>query len=140
MIGHTPKPSYQIENHARFLTEYALPPDAKDKLEMAPPGTYPPDHVEMFKGNVDDSFRLGVKFTRKSVKLFADFYQCDLIIASPLGLRMSIEKEKCVLSYVIRFLEELTLYRNADFLSSIEMLVIDQMNALSMQNWEHLQV
>ena len=68
-----------------------------DKLANAEPGAYPRDHVEMFKGNVDDSFRLGVKFTKKSVKLFADFYGCDLIVASPLGLRMSIEKEGSVL-------------------------------------------
>jgi U3 small nucleolar RNA-associated protein 25 len=45
---------------------------------------------------VDDNFRVGIKLTRKSVKLFADFYGCDLVLASPLGLRMSIEKEKCV--------------------------------------------
>jgi len=99
-----------------------LPPDAVDKLATAPPGTYPPDHVEMFKGNVDDSFRLGIKMTRKSVKLFSEFYNCDLILASPLGLRMSIEKQK-----------------SSDFLSSIEILVIDQMNALTMQNWDHVQ-
>ena len=91
---HTPKPGYQIENYSRFVNEYSLPPDATDKLEAAPPGTYPQDHVEMFRGNIDDSFRLGIKFTRKSVKLYADFYHCDLIIASPLALRMSIEKEK----------------------------------------------
>ena len=94
MLEHLPSSDYQVENHARFLSEYALPPDAEDKLGDAPAGTYPPDHVDMFKGNVDDSFRLGVKMTRKSVKLFADFYQCDIIVASPLGLRMSIEKEK----------------------------------------------
>lgn len=122
ITSHTPSPSYQVENRARFYTEYGLPPGAVDKLANAEPGTYPRDHVEMFSGNVDDAFRLGVKMTRKSVKLFADFYGCDIIIASPLGLRMSIEKEK-----------------SADFLSSIEILLVDQMDALTMQNWEHLQ-
>lgn len=92
--SHTPPPDFQVENHARFQTEYGLPAGAVDKLANAEPGTYPRDHVEMFKGNVDDSFRVGVKMTRKSVKLFAEFYGCDLILASPLGLRMSIEKEK----------------------------------------------
>ena len=96
LTSHTPPPSYQIENHARFQEEYGLPPGAVDKLAEAPPGVYPRDHVEMFKGNVDDSFRLGIKVTRKSVKLFSEFYSCDVIVASPLGLRMSIEKEKCV--------------------------------------------
>ncbi|KAK7692514.1 hypothetical protein QCA50_004142 [Cerrena zonata] len=122
LTSHTPSPSYQVENRSRFESEYGLPPGAVDKLASAEPGTYPKDHVEMFKGNVDDSFRVGVKMTRKSVKLFAEFYGCDIIFASPLGLRMSIQKEK-----------------NADFLSSIEMLVVDQMDALTMQNWEHVQ-
>ena len=94
LTSHTPSPEYQIENHSRFINEYGLPAGAVDKLVSAEPGTYPRDHVEMFKGNVDDSFRLGIKMTRKSVKLFAEFYGCDIIFASPLGLRMSIQKEK----------------------------------------------
>ncbi|KAI0730279.1 digestive organ expansion factor [Fomitopsis betulina] len=122
LTSHTPSPTYQVENRARFNTEYALPAGAVDKLASADPGAYPRDHVEMFRGNIDDAFRLGVKMTRKTVKLFADFYGCDLIVASPLGLRMSIEKEK-----------------SADFLSSIEMVIVDQMDALTMQNWEHVQ-
>jgi U3 small nucleolar RNA-associated protein 25 len=96
LTSHTPPPAYQVENHARFLNEFDLPKGAVDKLASAEPGTYPKDHVEMFKGNVDDSFRIGIKMTRKSVRLFSEFYGCDMIVASPLGLRMSIEKEKYV--------------------------------------------
>src|ERR1700731_4158791 len=91
---HTPAPAYQIENHARFLKEYNLPPGVVDKVVSAEPGTYPPDHVALFKGNIDESFLLGVKLTKKSIKLFADFYGCDIILASPLGLKLAIEKEK----------------------------------------------
>ncbi|KIJ55372.1 hypothetical protein M422DRAFT_57837 [Sphaerobolus stellatus SS14] len=114
-------PSHQVENRARLVSEFSLPEGAIDKLAEAEPGTYPADHVEMFKGNVDDNFRVGVKVTKKAVKWFAGFYQCDIIIASPLGLRMIIEKDK-----------------NADFLSSIEVLIVDKIDALTMQNWEHV--
>ncbi|KAF9028435.1 digestive organ expansion factor [Hymenopellis radicata] len=121
LTSHTPSPAFQIENQARFVSEYGLPKDAVDKLLAAEPGTYPRDHVETFKGNVDDSFRVGIKLTRKSVKMFTEFYGCDIIMASPLGLRQSIQKEK-----------------NADYLSSIEMVVVDQLDTLTMQNWEHV--
>ncbi|KAJ7071995.1 digestive organ expansion factor [Mycena amicta] len=121
LTSHTPSPAFQVENQSRFLNEYGLAPGMVDKLAMAEPGTYPLDQIETFKGNVDDNFRVGVKLTRKSVKMFADFYGCDIILASPLGLRRSIEKEK-----------------SADYLSSVEILVVDQMESLLMQNWEHL--
>ncbi|KAH8979213.1 digestive organ expansion factor [Lactarius akahatsu] len=122
LIAHTPPPAFQIENITRFRREFGLPEGVVDKFASAEPDAYPPDHVETFGGNPDDNFRVGLKLTRKSVRLFTEFYGSDIIIASPLGLRMSIEKEK-----------------NSDFLSSIEIVVADQIDALTMQNWEHTQ-
>lgn len=61
--------------------------------------------MEMFSGNCDDGFRIGIKVTRKSVKLFSEFYGCDLVLASPLGLRMAIEKEKYVLVFLFIYVE-----------------------------------
>lgn len=77
------------------MSEYSLPEGAEDKL-VANRDNYPQDHVETFRGNIDDSFRCGIKVTRKSAKMFAEFYQADVILASPLGLRTSIEKDGCV--------------------------------------------
>lgn len=89
-------PGHQVENKARFVSDFSLPPGAEDKLLSAPRGTYPDDHVANMAGNIDDRFRVGVKVTRKSVKIYSDFYSSDVILASPLGLRELIEKEKCV--------------------------------------------
>lgn len=118
-----------IENHARFLSEFQLPEDSVDKLALPDASSkYPADHVATFKGNIDDSFRIGVKMNRKSLKVFTEFYSSDIILASPLGLRKSIESKGKEGE------------GEADFLSSIECCVVDQADVMSMQNWEHLQV
>ncbi|KIM31651.1 hypothetical protein M408DRAFT_327125 [Serendipita vermifera MAFF 305830] len=116
-------PSHQVENKARFSSDFSIPNGTEEKLLTAPPGTYPPDHVANMSGNIDDHFRLGIKVTRKSIKLFSDFYSSDIILASPLGLRELMDKEK-----------------SADYLSSIEILVLDQLDVLTMQNWSHLEM
>ncbi|BGP24077.1 rRNA-binding ribosome biosynthesis protein utp25 [Rhodotorula toruloides] len=121
LVSYLPPTTSLIESYPRFVSEYSLPEGASDKLvERA--DEYPRDHVETFKGNIDDTFRCGIKVTRKAAKMFSEFYQADVIVASPLGLRTSIEKDG-----------------DSDFLSSIEILIVDQMDVILMQNWEHVQ-
>ncbi len=42
---------------------------------------------------LDDDFRIGVSIMNKTIKLYSPFSNSDLIVASPLGLRLAIEKE-----------------------------------------------
>ena len=124
----------QVENYSRFEEEYGAPrPEDADEAEAAEEAKKrdrrPEKFKHLFRDNIDDCFRLGIKFTRKSMKLFADFYSADVIIASPLGLRLIIDGAD----------KNMKTGGDWDFLSSIEFLVIDQADAILMQNWEHLE-
>jgi len=85
----------------------------------------PKDFIKTFVGNIDDDFRLGISLSRKQVNLFAPFYDSDLIVASPLGLRRVMGGEG----------EE---NREIDFLSSIEVVIMDETHLLLQQNWQHV--
>ncbi|GAA5906777.1 hypothetical protein JCM6882_003299 [Rhodosporidiobolus microsporus] len=121
LVTFLPPSISSVEGFPRFVAEYSLPEGAVDKL-VENRDSYPADHVETFRGNVDDAFRVGVKMTRKSARVFSGFYESDVLVASPLGLRTSIEKDG-----------------DSDFLSSIELVIVDQMDVMEMQNWEHVQ-
>ncbi|KAM5238619.1 U3 small nucleolar RNA-associated protein 25 homolog isoform 2-T2 [Ctenodactylus gundi] len=109
-----------VSNKKRFQGEYGSDPE-----ERPPNLKRPEDYEAVFVGNIDDHFRIGVAVLQRSIRLYAPFYSSDILIASPLGLRTIIggEGEK---------------KRDFDFLSSIELLILDQADIYLMQNWEHV--
>ncbi|CAF2822371.1 unnamed protein product [Rotaria sp. Silwood2] len=105
------------------------------------------EYNEIFAGNIDDHFRLGISITRKSLKFFQSVYKSDFLIVSPVGLRTLLEKRRRKRKQSSDNSEsdsdnENTNENNsstiADFLSSIECVYIDQLDILSMQNLDHL--
>lgn len=120
----------QIENLKPFTSSFSIPADAEDPL--ATPQAmkdYPIDHLVNFQGNSDDNFRFGIKITRKAWRIVMPpaseqkLLDCDIIVASPLGMRTAAEKEG-----------------STDLLSSLEIVVADGLDVMQMQNWDHVQV
>lgn len=70
-------------------------------------------------GNIDDSFRIGLSLGKKAIKLYTAFNNSDMIISSPLGLRMIVGDK-----------EQEAAKRECDFLSSIEVLILEDVNIL----------
>uniref|UniRef100_A0A914P1U7 UTP25 NTP hydrolase-like domain-containing protein n=1 Tax=Panagrolaimus davidi TaxID=227884 RepID=A0A914P1U7_9BILA len=91
-----------------------------------PPSKRNEDFRELMSGNIDDCFRLGIQYAKKALKLYQKFSESDVLVCSPLGLRMIVG-------------EEGEAEREVDFLASIEIIIIDKTNQILMQNWEHLQ-
>lgn len=116
------KDDMQVMNRKRFHDEFGW--NSNDPVQNS---DRPEDFREIFTGNTDDCFRIGIGIAKKTLKLFTDFYSADILIASPLGLRMIIgsEEEK---------------QHEYDFLSSVEILIMDQADVFMMQNWEHVTV
>ncbi|XP_001603443.2 digestive organ expansion factor homolog [Nasonia vitripennis] len=109
-----------VINKKRFMEDFG-----GSEIIMPKKNPKPEDYEQTFKGNTDDTFKIGISITKKALKLYSDFYSSDIIISSVLGMRMTIGAEG----------EE---DRDYDFLASVELLIMDQMEIFFMQNWDHL--
>ena len=121
--AHTGAPD-AVSKLPRFCVEYGPRPDEAG-LNPRSIRRKPADFARLFGGNRDDHFRIGVKLTRNSVRLFTDFAGSDIIIASPLGLATRLAAGDGAAG------------GPAAFLSSIELVVADGADVLMQQNWAH---
>lgn len=114
----------------------------------------PVDFRYTFRGNCDDDFKLGIQLYRKQMKLYTDFYDSDIIVASPLGLQRSQaakaagykpgqkkdnEEEEWTTELAAEKNRKREIIHEDDgFLSSVEVCVIDAVHVFEMQNWSWL--
>ena len=116
-----------VVNRKRFLHEFAPDPDV-----ASPDASRPADYRALFTGQLNDAFRIGISVGNSSVRLYSHFHASDIVVASPLGLRV-ITQEAAAAGE-----KKSAAAAAADFLSSVELLVIDGADVLSMQNWAHV--
>ena len=88
---------------------------------VGPEATKPADHRYLMTGELNDAFRIGVSLGSRGVRLYAPFHASDIIVASPLGLKLLLDGGE-----------------GHDWLSSVEVLVMDQTDVFGMQNWQHV--
>ncbi|KAH8403476.1 hypothetical protein KR222_006880 [Zaprionus bogoriensis] len=109
--------STPISKYDRFLEEFS-----GNTIYFPKTNPKPIDYEQTFAGNTDDNFKIGIRCTKNAMFLYSDPSESDILIASPLALRMIINDKE----------------QNYDFLSSIEVLIIDQAELFIAQNWENL--
>ncbi|KAI4496940.1 hypothetical protein M0802_007888 [Mischocyttarus mexicanus] len=109
-----------VINKNRFMKDFS-----GNELALPKKNPKPEDYNKTFQGNISDDFKIGISITKKTLKLYTEFYSSDIIICSMLGLRRIIgAKGETESDY--------------DFLASIELLIIDQTELFVMQNWAHM--
>ncbi|VTZ69511.1 U3 small nucleolar RNA-associated protein 25, putative [Plasmodium chabaudi chabaudi] len=159
----------EVKNKNRFINEYDITPEEKKNLKnMYIKKKQSFDYINLYRGNSDDCFRLGIKLfeNEKKIQLYTPFYDSDILICSPLGLEIIIKEYKETDDKTNNIYNEDDNYSDDyelngadnsakktkkkkkintnnnkkkklyeyDFLSSIEVLVIDQIDIILMQN------
>lgn len=115
-----------IQHKQRFVEEYGTHDEEAedgDSPEARALRRKPADHRARFAGNTDDHFRLGIRITRGAVRLYAEFSESDIVIASPLGLVTMIEEQGPA---------------SMDWAASLDVIALLDTDVLLMQNWAHV--
>lgn len=133
--------------------------DAAKARRMAVLKQKGPEWNDLFgdNANADDDFKMGISITPNfvksaakkkkvesvgagtsgvNVKLFAEFYHSDIIVASPIGLKMSISRNSDGADDEDE--DNNDAEADVDFLSSIDVCLIARSDVLLMQNWDHV--
>lgn len=81
----------------RFEAEFNLDPEQLQHQMSSFQKTHKTqDYMETFTGNQDDAFKIGLRYQSGLLHLFTPFYNSDIIIASPLGLKVVIGSNVCL--------------------------------------------
>ncbi|OWZ19103.1 Digestive organ expansion factor [Phytophthora megakarya] len=122
-----------FHNKDRFFSEFG---SVKDEDDDSSNNDDNKEWQRVFdEGNNDDCFQLGLSFSRKAVRFYSEYHHADIIIASPLGLRQQLGDEVAVLDEAETTAD---VKLSSDFLSTIEVCIIDSASLMAMQNLEHL--
>jgi U3 small nucleolar RNA-associated protein 25 len=131
-----------VENKKKFKTQFYDSTKISDRVYHS----RPKDFEEYFDGNTNDMFVLGIKYTRKTLKLYSPLEQSDIIIASPIGLLKLYDK---INSKYSKKNNNNNNSKDTDkhngnegmknnFLSSIEICILDKAEGMMMQNWTNV--
>jgi len=130
-----------LDNSDRIDEEYGS--DSSPSLSQSD-GDHDREHAYNLRGNVDDCFRIGLKCTKRELKAFTEFYSSDVLVCSPLGLRLVVEGQSERRTFSQRGrggkkgVKRIKRKGDSDFLSSIQLLIMDEAHILAHQNWDHL--
>ncbi|KAL3672985.1 hypothetical protein V7S43_002282 [Phytophthora oleae] len=123
-----------FHNKDRFFNEFGSAKD--DEEEEDPAKEEDKEWQRVFdEGNNDDCFQLGISFSRKAVRFYSEYHHADIILASPLGLRQQLGDEVAALDEAE---DTKDVKLSSDFLSTIEVCIVDSTSLMAMQNLEHL--
>ena len=130
-----------VENKRKFKQQFYDDSKIRDRVYQA----RDKDFEEFFDGNTNDMFVLGMKYTRKTLKLYSPLEHSDIIVASPIGLMKLYDKigngggdsNKRDAKGNLKAKGKQDGMKN-NFLSSIEITILDKAEGMMMQNWDNV--